>query len=1343
MVSGGSAPPGAANSGRAPTNSTNLLHPNPLSSNPPNSPRQSRLPSTLQQQASFIETEAEKAQSAGTDEHEEKGTSINEKEPEDSTSQFICDPAGKLTHDETTVDIVTVPCPGADALRSWNRDGLVSRYFGAPSMRDAEVERPESGPSWVRQGIRREADVARILLYNHPDVVEGTTLGSLADDLLEKLRVERRKSGEASRQRPVIFIAHSIGGLVVKMALAKANRDSRYEDILRDCYGVAFFGTPHQGSSYFAMHGLASSIQSLLQLSVPLPTSITDELHVGNRLLLHADEDFKCIAHDMQVWTMYETIESRLSGGEGDSSTVYFTAPLASIKSAILGIRQERIFPLQSDHANVASFGRHNTHTLRLFLHQLAMLIDQADESVREDGEGSRWTLNLEQRVNVEVHGFYEDSVVTKEGDSEAIVRAWSTRLPLKEFLRKGPEECLTERLHEVEGVPEEGRFLRARGRTMSLTELDKQRLRQALITKEGLGIKNQLIQPTSPPLSPVLRPVDALAREPHSVSLYPTSSPYQVRRISSPASTPPIPTHLLSTSSHQQPVPVRLPQVLIRSDIDQDLAVDRLSPSPRPRSITSFGRSISDQSSRQEYRDFPPFSPPRSRRSTGDKQPVAFSDDDSSLEASPRLPEAVINLRKDAKNSNRRSSETAIADEQTPAALSRPEISSRKFIWVHLQYNNPTWVKKILETLQNSNKKDYSPLYNNDFWATKHTRGRHAQHYAYYAKPGCYFTAPRTLSFRGHSISPTMSPSLGDDGISICLFLPYLHFDSYKRLIRRRQLILERLGRGRAQPTPEDIAKVDSIELQVIWEFLGHDPPINCRRTLDQYGYPSLRDTRARDDDQMLYKLTKERDHMHGEGSSNMYAHSSSSRQGSYGSGRSWRERTGGLGNAPEEPSAEIDADKVLNGNVLMVDQMWLWVIQSHTLLSFFPKRESDPIEGPLFQQADLRDSIFNEVNVDGTHHCENALDLAALAALHAVSVLLDRSSHPDLEIFRIFEEAISVLTEKLTSSLKEFRVEGFRDKSSEYEPVENGERTIRARHKQEGRRSERENRDNTSALLELRDLQDELLVLLNLFERQHTVLTSMLAAYASPQLRDRSMNGRAYLAEGIRRVDEYKRRAEEMDERVRSTRDDYDKLLQMVQRQAQVDEVRLSRLHADLASAQSRSVMIFTVFTVIFLPLTFFTGLFGMNTQEWDAELPTIGYIGAVALPSSVALIVTTFSLAFSTRTRRVFRWARDILLDALHFLAKYSVYPVFEMATELIQRRREERESQRESQAAGDEKKPRDGRRAVLKKEASDFWARHRGERDSGYKIPEMNRKAVGRNRSSAKPKDKARK
>jgi hypothetical protein len=155
--------------------------------------------------------------------------------------RFTIDPEGELTHDETSVDVVTVPCPGGHPLRSWNRDGLMGRYFGAPSMRDAEVHEVErQGPSWVRQGIRREANRARILLYEHPVVVEGTTLNRLAIALLDELRALRTR--EKRPERPLLFIGHSIGGLVVKMALVRASRDARYEGILRECYGVAFFG---------------------------------------------------------------------------------------------------------------------------------------------------------------------------------------------------------------------------------------------------------------------------------------------------------------------------------------------------------------------------------------------------------------------------------------------------------------------------------------------------------------------------------------------------------------------------------------------------------------------------------------------------------------------------------------------------------------------------------------------------------------------------------------------------------------------------------------------------------------------------------------------------------------------------------------------------------------------------------------------------------------------------------------------------------------------------------------------------------------------------------------------
>lgn len=84
-------------------------------------------------------------------------------------------------------------------------------------------------------------------------------------------------------------------------------------------------------------------------------------------------------------------------------------------------------------------------------------------------------------------------------------------------------------------------------------------------------------------------------------------------------------------------------------------------------------------------------------------------------------------------------------------------------------------------------------------------------------------------------------------------------------------------------------------------------------------------------------------------------------------------------------------------------------------TLTTFFPKRESSPTEGTLFQQADLRNSVYNELNGDLTGRTENALDLAALIVWHAVTVLLDRSSHPDLEIFRLFDEAIGMLVSDL----------------------------------------------------------------------------------------------------------------------------------------------------------------------------------------------------------------------------------------------------------------------------------------------------------------------------------------
>lgn len=107
--------------------------------------------------------------------------------------------------------IITVPCPGADPLETWSRDALVENYFGTPSMRsstrtsdlrDSQTSGGTGGsgksygttavykissPSWVRLGIRKEASKARVLMYEHQDIVEGTTLNVLAEDLLREV----------------------------------------------------------------------------------------------------------------------------------------------------------------------------------------------------------------------------------------------------------------------------------------------------------------------------------------------------------------------------------------------------------------------------------------------------------------------------------------------------------------------------------------------------------------------------------------------------------------------------------------------------------------------------------------------------------------------------------------------------------------------------------------------------------------------------------------------------------------------------------------------------------------------------------------------------------------------------------------------------------------------------------------------------------------------------------------------------------------------------------------------------------------------------------------------------
>ncbi|KAF7587154.1 hypothetical protein BBP40_007662 [Aspergillus hancockii] len=366
---------------------------------------------------------------------------------------------------------------------------------------------------------------------------------------------------------------------------------------------------------------------------------------------------------------------------------------------------------------------------------------------------------------------------------------------------------------------------------------------------------------------------------------------------------------------------------------------------------------------------------------------------------------------------------------------------------------------------------------------------------------------------------------------------------------------------------------------------------------------YIFLMSTVARDDDQMLWKRTRKVvDLRHELGSSIP------------------------LQDNPDSLKSFTD------GKVLMVDQLWLWIVDEKTVVTFFPKQEATTAEDKLYEQANLHNSIYNELNGDLARRFETAGDLAALIVLHAVTILLDRTLDHDLQILRIFEESISILTESTTKSFKRFRTRGFIARPADYNRTIEGRTMTVSERDERDRRVADQNREDLSTLLELRDIIDELGTILKLLEQQ-TVTVKLMAQYF-----EEKGYGKVFMDSALSRLDDYRTQVTDMRENAHLAQKAVENLLDLKQKQANVDESRITRWQAEVAQNQSQSVMVFTIFTVIFLPLSFFTSLFGVNVREWSGEEtnPDWAYMLSVSGPTSAAIILIALSMAFSERLR-----------------------------------------------------------------------------------------------------------
>lgn len=170
-------------------------------------------------------------------------------------------------------------------------------------------------------------------------------------DWMSKCPVENQRQSLANRsrellkmlqqagvgQRPVVWIAHSMGGLLVKKMLLDAAEDPDMQDLLKNTEGILFYSVPHRGT-FMAEYSV--NVRYLL-----FPSIEVRELCKDSPTLRNLNENFLDMAKEMEikVLSFAETVPTNIG-------------PMINIlvvptQSADLGIGE--LIEVDVDHLNI------------------------------------------------------------------------------------------------------------------------------------------------------------------------------------------------------------------------------------------------------------------------------------------------------------------------------------------------------------------------------------------------------------------------------------------------------------------------------------------------------------------------------------------------------------------------------------------------------------------------------------------------------------------------------------------------------------------------------------------------------------------------------------------------------------------------------------------------------------------------------------------------------------------------------------------------------------------------------------------------------------------------------
>ncbi|KAJ4378598.1 hypothetical protein N0V85_008961 [Neurospora sp. IMI 360204] len=181
--------------------------------------------------------------------------------------------------DDSDIDIILVPGLGAHPEKSWESGNEKSKFNWATD---------KDG------GIIMDFPKARILLYMYESAWVGDYkvkqfMNNIAHTLLTCLKAKRKNC----RNRPIAFIGHSMGGLVIAKAVAYADTRRELYPVMFEAISAAiFFGTTFKGATIASTAVMFSRLAEKSHSFGAVASKLLEDLTPGNSYLKSIREEF-------------------------------------------------------------------------------------------------------------------------------------------------------------------------------------------------------------------------------------------------------------------------------------------------------------------------------------------------------------------------------------------------------------------------------------------------------------------------------------------------------------------------------------------------------------------------------------------------------------------------------------------------------------------------------------------------------------------------------------------------------------------------------------------------------------------------------------------------------------------------------------------------------------------------------------------------------------------------------------------------------------------------------------------------------------------------------------------